>query len=218
MSVPAQRPVPVFPLPDVVLFPHVRLPLHVFELRYRRLVRDALAGEREIAIATLRPGWEQDYQGSPAFHELACLGRFEQVRWLPDDCYDIVLMGLRRVRLGAVHHEFPYRSCACEPCPEQPHEDGDPLAEMERHALLAEMRRLLPLGGEAWRTSPGTADDASLEVIVNTMAHALRVDVAARLDLLGLDSVLDRAQRLHEHLRRIRGSPPREGGAAAERN
>ncbi|HTR97137.1 MAG TPA: LON peptidase substrate-binding domain-containing protein [Candidatus Acidoferrales bacterium] len=207
----------MFPLPDVVLFPHVRLPLHVFELRYRQLVRDALAGEREIAIATLKPGWEQDYAGSPAFHELACVGRFEQVQWRTDDCYDLVLTGVRRVRLGAVRQEFPYRACASEDLPEQPHEGGDPLAEMERHALLAELRRLLPFGAQAWRTSPGAAPDAGLETLVNAMAHALRIETSARLELLALDSVLDRAQRLHSHLRHIRLAPPSEGDAF-ERN
>ena len=113
----ASRPVPVFPLPDVVLFPHARLPLHVFELRYRTLVRDALSGPRTLAIATLRPGWEGDYHGSPAFHDLGCLARFEQVEWLPNDCYDLKLVGVERVRFQRVAREFPYRACVVEPLP-----------------------------------------------------------------------------------------------------
>ena len=60
MKVTPKHPVPVFPLPDLVLFPHVILPLHVFELRYRTMVRDALSGERVIALALLKPGWEGD--------------------------------------------------------------------------------------------------------------------------------------------------------------
>jgi peroxiredoxin Q/BCP len=66
-----RRPVPVFPLPGVVLFPGAEMRLHVFELRYRTMVRDALSGERLIALATLSPGWERDYEASPAFHPWA---------------------------------------------------------------------------------------------------------------------------------------------------
>ena len=49
---------PIFPLPNVVLFPNALLPLHIFEPRYRQMTADALEGERLIAMALLRPGWE----------------------------------------------------------------------------------------------------------------------------------------------------------------
>jgi Lon protease-like protein len=218
MTAPAHHPVPVFPLPDVVLFPHARLRLKVFELRYRTMVRDALSGERSIAIATLRPGWEQDYQGSPGFHELGCFARFEQVEWLPNDCFDLELLGLDRVRFGRVKREFPYRACEIERVPSAPYDAADPLAEMESHALLAAAHRLMPLGGEVWRATPVTSVDAELEVIVNTLASALRIDTAARLELLALDSVFDRARRLREHLQRVLAAPRRGPGDAADRN
>src|SRR5437867_1357889 len=92
-----KNPVPVFPLPGVVLFPHAILPLHIFELRYRTMVREALSGERMIAVALLKPGWERDYYGSPEFHELGCLARFQEVEWLPNDCYDLKVVGISRV-------------------------------------------------------------------------------------------------------------------------
>src|SRR6185369_10403756 len=95
-----RRPVPVFPLPGVVLFPGAEMSLHVFELRYRTMVRDALSGERRIGLATLAPGWERDYEASPAFHALGCVARFEDVSWLPNDCYDLRVRGTLRVRFG----------------------------------------------------------------------------------------------------------------------
>jgi uncharacterized protein len=58
--------IPIFPLPNVVLFPNVFLPLHIFELRYRAMVTDALAGDRIIGMALLRPGFEVEYEGTPA--------------------------------------------------------------------------------------------------------------------------------------------------------
>jgi len=214
----ASRPVPVFPLPDIVLFPHARLPLHVFELRYRTLVRDALSGTRTLAIATLRPGWERDYQGSPAFHELGCLARFEQVEWLPNDCYDLRLLGLERVRFGRVSREFPYRSCEVEPLPPTPYDADDPLAAMERQALLEAAEALLRRGDDAWIAPPLTAPDAPFETVVNTLAHALRVGTPERLEMLALDSVFERARRVHEHLGRFQRAPRRAGDADAGRN
>ena len=57
---------PLFPLPNVVLFPNVFLPLHIFEPRYREMVADALAGDRMIGMVLLRPGWETRLRGPAA--------------------------------------------------------------------------------------------------------------------------------------------------------
>ena len=65
----------LFPLPNLVLFPHVMQPLHIFEPRYREMTADALATDRLIALALLQPGWEADYDGKPAVYPVACLGR-----------------------------------------------------------------------------------------------------------------------------------------------
>ena len=81
----------MFPLPDVVLFPHVSAPLHVFELRYR--THGARRARRAIGCIALAPAQAglgaRLCQGSPAFHPLGCLARFEEVEWLPNDCYDL---------------------------------------------------------------------------------------------------------------------------------
>ena len=111
----------MFPLPGVVLFPGAEMRLHVFELRYRTMVRDALSGERRIALATLSPGWERDYEASPAFHPLGCVARFEEVSWLPNDCYDLRVRGTLRVRFRDPSREFPYRACAVEPLADAPY-------------------------------------------------------------------------------------------------
>ena len=134
------------PLPGVVLFPHALMPVHVSELRYRTLVRDALSGGRTLAVATLKPGWERDDPGSPEFHDFGCLATFEQVQWLPNDSYDLQLRGVERVRFGAVRREFPYRACDVERLRSAPYEDDDPFAQMERHSLLGITRQLMPRG------------------------------------------------------------------------
>jgi Lon protease-like protein len=204
-----RRPVPVFPLPGVVLFPGAEMSLHVFELRYRTLVREALSGERLVALATLSTGWERDYEGSPAFEPLGCVARFEDVTWLPNDHYELRVRGTLRVRFGRVAREFPYRACTVEPLADAPYTELDPLPQMARQALLEERARLGPLGLEAWLAPPTFADDAPLADVVAALATAVRLPADDKLVLLALDDVVERARRLHEAMRRLgRESPP----------
>src|SRR5437660_1133908 len=89
----------LFPLPNLVLFPHVIQPLHIFEPRYREMMADALAGDRLVSIVLLRPGWEASYQGQPLVHEVACLGRIVADQRLEDGRFHLLLRGLARVRI-----------------------------------------------------------------------------------------------------------------------
>src|SRR5690348_5650973 len=84
----------LFPLPNLVLFPQVMQPLHIFEARYRQMTEDALAGDRLIAMALLRPGWEANYADRPDIHAVACLGRIVAEQRLDDGRFNILLRGL----------------------------------------------------------------------------------------------------------------------------
>lgn len=199
-SLPA-RLVPVFPLPGVVLFPHAVLGLHVFEVRYRALVRDALHGHRQLALATLAAGWEGDYEGSPAFHDLACVASFEEVVWLPNDCYQLRIRGIARVRLGRAVREFPYRTCLSDTVPDMPYTEDDPLAQMARQGLIDERTRLGPLANEVWLAPPAFDQDATLAAISGVIATQARLPGEVKLALLAEDDVVERARVLREHLR-----------------
>lgn len=89
----------LFPLPNVVLFPQVLLPLHIFEPRYRQMTAEALNSDRLISMALLRPGWELDYEGRPPLYATACLGRIVTSQQLADGRYNLLLRGLARVRI-----------------------------------------------------------------------------------------------------------------------
>ncbi len=214
MDHPSDRPVPVFPLPGVVLFPHAVMGLHVFELRYRTLVRDALQAERRLVLATLAPGWESDYQGSPAFHALACVASFEEVTWREDDCYDLRVRGVSRVRLGPAVREYPYRACVANADPEAPYAEDDPLALVARQGLLEERARLAPLANEAWLSPPAFDDAASLATVAGVIATNARLPGDVKMALLAEDSVVERARLLREHLRTLGPNPPRATGVA----
>jgi hypothetical protein len=182
----------------MVLFPGVQLPLHVFELRYRALVRDALAGDRVIALALLQPGWERDYQGSPEFHPLGCLARIDEVAWLPDDCYRLRVLGLARAAFGRVVREFPYRTVRAEPLPQEPLSEDDALVQLERRALIEAAQRCAQLAEAIGETTRPFDETAPFEPLVNAICMGLAADPDDKLALLAMDSVLDRARRARE--------------------
>ncbi len=213
---------PVFPLPGVVLFPHTVIPLHIFELRYRTMVREALSGERLIAMTLLKPGWERDYEGSPAFHPLGCLGRFEEVEWLPNDCYDLRLLGLARVRLERVVREYPYRTAHVELLPQEPYTEDDPLIQVEKRALIEACARWAAAAEVPGDVRPSQAFGEGLpyETLVNSACLGVSASPQEKLELLAMDSVVQRGHRARELIERRlrRGEPPRPRGAGGERN
>ena len=78
------RTIPIFPLPDVMLFPNTTRPLYIFEPRYRAMVADALMGDRIIGMVLLRPGYEADYEGRPPVYPIGCAGVITDVEQMPD--------------------------------------------------------------------------------------------------------------------------------------
>ena len=202
MDFAPKQPVPVFPLPRVMLFPHAVLPLHVFELRYRTMVREALSSERMIAIAQLKPGYEHDYHASPPFHELGCLARINEVEWLPNDCYDLKVLGLCRVNLSRIVKEFPYRAVRAEVVEEAPHDDSDPLVQMEHRALLDVCRRWMAAAAEVAgeEAPPGPSNELRYELLVNAACMLAGPESGEQLNLLAMDSILERGRRVREIL------------------
>jgi Lon protease-like protein len=101
---------PLFPLPNAVLFPGAELPLHIFEPRYRAMTERALAGSRLILLGRLRPGYEPHYQERPPVFDVAGLGRITRDVRHADGRFDILLSGIGRVRIAdELPPEEPYR-------------------------------------------------------------------------------------------------------------
>lgn len=96
--------IPIFPLPNVVLFPSALLPLHIFEPRYRAMVADALDSERLIGMVMLRPGWEPHYDGAPEVYPIGCAGFITHADRLPDGRFNIMLRGLEKFRILNERH------------------------------------------------------------------------------------------------------------------
>src|SRR5438552_10479372 len=93
---PHKSSVPLFPLPNVVLFPRAILPLHIFEERYKAMTADAIAGDKQIAMALLQPGWEKNYYGRAAIDRVVCVGTIVSHERLTDGKYNFLLQGHSR--------------------------------------------------------------------------------------------------------------------------
>src|SRR5688500_16208434 len=111
--------IPIFPLPNAILFPNVFLPLHIFEPRYRTMVTDALAGDRIIGMVLLKPGFEADYEGRPPIFTLGCAGVISHSEPLADGRFNIVLRGLEKFRVEGEDQSRAYRLAQVEPVPER---------------------------------------------------------------------------------------------------
>jgi hypothetical protein len=100
---------PLFPL-GTVLYPGLLLPLHIFEERYRQLVRDLLetSGPQHFGVVAIRKGRETGIDGISALYEIGCTARLRQVAKHPDGRFDLVTVGTQRFRLAELDHSRPY--------------------------------------------------------------------------------------------------------------
>ncbi len=202
--------VPLFPLPDVVFFPHTLLPLHIFEPRYRRMLEDALAGDRLIVMALLQDGWEGDYEGRPAVHPVGCMGKITREQPLPDGRWNIILIGVARVRLCEERSDRPYRQVRIEILPDREVSLSDEDRTSARQDLirtfLDQARRE---GKPAEALQPALQNIEDLGILTDVIASALPLPVEDRRILLEETDPLERVRRLGEYLGRV-GARARE--------
>ena len=191
----------LFPLPNLVLFPHVVQPLHIFEPRYRQMTRDALAADRLIAMVLLRPGWEADYQGRPPLYPVACLGRILAEQCLDDGRYNLLLRGLRRVHiLGEVPGDTLYRTAHVELLADEP-----PADERARRGLRRRLAETVPVwfAGQAKVVAKFEElfqGELDLGTLCDVLSFALPLDIEFKQTLLATLSVEERVRRLLRQL------------------
>src|SRR5882672_2663150 len=109
------RIVPMFPLPNVFLFPGTLMPLHIFEPRYRQMIEDSLDGPGRLVVATVLEAHHDECAGAPPVHHVAGLGEIARHERLPDGRFLIVLAGLARVLIREVPSDRLYRKVEAIP-------------------------------------------------------------------------------------------------------
>jgi Lon protease-like protein len=187
---------PLFPLPNVVLFPNVFLPLHIFEPRYREMVADALASDRMIGMVLLRPGWDRDYEGRPPIYSIGCSGLLTHTERLADGRYNLVLRGIERFRVAEEDHTLNYRRAVVEPLGEHPLDAADRAAILRQRTKLESM--IVPSQSPAGDARmPAAMSD---EDLVNALAQYLDLEPLEKQALLEKACLRSRAESLVELL------------------
>jgi uncharacterized protein len=183
--------VPIFPLAGAILFPRSQLPLHIFEPRYREMVRDAVDGAGRIAM--IQPHRIDDDNQAPLF-AVGCIGDVIAVEELDDGRFNIVLLGANRFRLvREAEIDAPYR---CVEADIEAFDDSEPppLSMVERAEVEREARRL----GDALGLAIDWAEVSRLddEMLVNAIAQVAPFDIGAKQALLEQASLEGRADLL----------------------
>jgi len=188
--------IPIFPLPNVVLFPNVFLPLHIFEPRYREMVADTLDGDRMIGMALLRPGWESDYEGRPAVFPIGCAGLITHHERLPDGRYNIILRGLQKFRIREEEGGRSYRVAHIEKIDEP----GDVVDVGEIRVARRKLEALLVPQPSGRGHDPKVPPSMSDEDLINALAQYMELEPLEKQALLERDGLLARCRSLIELL------------------
>jgi hypothetical protein len=191
---------PLFPL-NTVLFPGLPLPLHIFEERYRQLVREFLDGPapRCFGVVAIRQGLEAG-DDDPVLHEVGCVAELRRVEPYRDGRFDVVVYGGPRFRLRAVDDANPYLRGTVSYLTDPPGEDIGEAAAAVRRAFPTYWDVMLEATGETAEQPYLPDDDPGLLSWI--VAGALHVDLPEKQGLLAVPDTAGRLRAEHELLRR----------------
>ena len=191
----------IFALPNLVMFPHVMQALHIYETRYRAMLEEALEGDRLIALAVLAPGWEQNYEGRPTLRSTACLCRVATHQRTPEGTYNVLLLGVRRLRLV---RELPpkklFRVVESEILDDESPDDEPPEAAVElQRQLLAAFKRAMPKIPDAYeQLDQLLGSQITLGMLADIVAYTIDLDLEWKMRLLAECNVFRRTRLLLE--------------------
>lgn len=197
---------PVFPLPRTVFFPGTLLPLHIFEERYRAMMRHCLETKHlAIAIALLEPGYEASYEGRPPIHRVCGVGRIEQQEELPDGRFNLVLRGVSRVHISELPpSDKPFRLARAEVLDAR---NGSDRVSRDALTTLLSTASLVATVVRKQHAdfSLGIAPDDPPHQIADTLADRLLADPEARQEVLETLDVPTRIHKLTGHIASVLG-------------
>lgn len=211
-------PLPLFPLPAVVLFPETRVPLYVFEPRYRQMMDDALRGNRQIGMVTVAPEHRHEMAGDPPIFPVGCAGTIAEHRLLPDGRYNLVLEATHRFEvreeLAATGGRL-YRLAYTRAIAERPPTRSDRLPAARREILAALHRVLQQASGGGAELDTERLEALPETAFVNVICQALGLETVEKQGLLEAPGPEERAERLLELLNFQLASTDPAGGSTS---
>ncbi len=186
--------IPIFPLPNTVLFPGVVLPLHVFEPRYRQLVAEHLIGARVLGVVLLEPG--KEYEATPPAYRVGCAGPMEDVSKLPDGRYTLTVVPKWKFEVVRYLQREPYRVAEVRELDERAADESLVSTQQSRTRLLGAYTSLA--AAFEGRPSNPFSFDSSLDYarIVNLACMHLGIAAEEKQRLLELHDVDERGRRI----------------------
>jgi len=206
----------LFPLPNLVLFPHVVQPLHIFEPRYCEMLTDSLASDRLIAMGLLEPGWEMQYQKKPPIAPVVCVGKVITHTPTADQRHNILLAGLRRARITKEIEsgDLSYRQADVELLEDVYPAEGSLSRPQSQDALLDMFSQLVPEGlgvQESFQQLIGA--QLPLGVLTDVITFTLGLPITVKQQLLAEPNVDVRCRILSRCLKEMGKDREREPGA-----
>lgn len=193
-TLPSQ--VPIFPLPNAVLFPNVFMPLHIFEPRYCEMVRDSIANDRIIGMVLLKEGWNLHADPNPPIYSVGCAGIITHIESVNNERYNIVLRGFERFRVAQEDQTRAYRLAEVDILPEKVSADGRIQLDRDKKKL----ERLLDQNQSRTSTDTKIPLDMPTEVLINTLSQYLEFEPLEKQALLERLGPTERCSALVELL------------------
>lgn len=194
--------IPLFPLPNVVLFPDVILPLHIFEPRYRLMVDQSLQSHKKIGMVLLKKGWERNYEESPDIYTVGCMGQIVGHEKLEDGRFNILLKGLSRFHVAQILQPTPYREAKVAILSDRVEGISTETAEKRKRAIL-EAAGAIPeyFVYNKMRLGRAPVDDkAPLPTLIDTLSYYLAIDPYDKQPILEETDVGRRSDILYEKM------------------
>lgn len=168
--------IPLFPLPNLVMFPGLAQPLHVFETRYRQMTADALAGNRLIAMALLQPGYESSYESKDcAIHPMICVGTITHEQALGDGRYNFLFRGLKRATIvEEVTTEKLYRVARVDLQDSMAGDSFNGELPKVKEKLVTEIVKAIPSLGQSDSFSDMIADNSDVGMLCDLACFSCR--------------------------------------------
>ncbi len=211
----------LFPLSGVVLFPRLKRPLYIFELRYRQMTESALAGDRRIGMVTVRPEYRGEMSGDPPIYNVGCTGVLDRWRRRDDGSFDVLLQGTSRFEIleelapqdGRLFRRARIRNLAESPTSGE----NVKLARLRDEVRLKASELLALRSPEQLETFRSAAfQNLDAEAFVNTLALAFEFEEVEKQSLLEAPSIEQRYDGLltllHFRLRNPLGCGPSDPG------
>lgn len=192
----------LFPLPNLVLFPHVIQALHIFEPRYCEMLSDSLESDHLITMALLSPGWETQIEGNPTIGEAVCIGRIVSHTPTDDGRHNILLAGIHRARiLSELASDTPFRQARVELLYDYVPPESEEFVDRYRDSLLGVFRSLIPQDASGSKTfGELLTRQLPLGILTDIVGYAVSLPSDAKLRLLGETNVIARYEILMSYL------------------